>query len=789
MEKFNNLLNREDYIKGVNEGKIGDFVRKGVKKLGEKVAKFFFVASRKIQNMIATFDSNGNVLPVVSPQSVADHFKGSKGVTVVGSKEFNKEIITIGGSGCETSIEKTDDSNRDWTPNGAEEYINWVNNEYKKTDYYKNLQTLKRMMSERLSESKDFSGLDVINEKNLTPEQTVRYDSKKEGSGTENFSTITSEEFKKRLNDRIDFWCVENEKNRRKIPEGYGNMLVFGAPGIGKSSIPNEVVREYNSIGKKENKDKITLISVNCSLLEPGEFLMPAFPKKKNILKYLQDNLDTLQINPKAKEKIKELDDDSDFAKALSASNQNTANDAPASWLPVFKRQPGSDNNRLNRYLNIAANGGMIGTGEYVTTVDDWGDEYTDEVYENTGSGGIILLDEFLRAKPSIFAQLMNFLLDRKFNGWELGSKWFIVACSNRPCDDAETAEGWESIGGAGRDRFCQIFNMDPNPEDWKKFMRDKGFDETLISFIFDESTKKHDEYFNWIRVVNRDEASSDSHKPITPRNWFRVHAALYNFYIDHEDEERFKNGYGITNMTVDEIKDTLKGIVDDDYLSDLTSWLHQNCVAVDADKILDDPDSVPMPMLNADFGEDKGSIKEAKTIGEKSKETNEENVINTLRRQLTTKWKVNKEKPTDEQLTNLIYWLGKNFKNRFNLVCGNLIYQLKNMIEDFGFWDYHKFGLTFWAAFPEEDSPELYNHEELNAVLRDKEHGKTKFFLDKDESIESVVKKIAKEKFPWRVSGDELIPITQTAPDMDEVKNMVEDTETKETETKETEE
>ena len=99
MEKLNNLLNREDYIKSVNEGKIGDFVRAGVRKFGEKVAKFFFVTSRKIQNMIATFDSNGNVLPVVSPQSVADHFKGSKGVTVVGSNEFNKGIISIGGAG------------------------------------------------------------------------------------------------------------------------------------------------------------------------------------------------------------------------------------------------------------------------------------------------------------------------------------------------------------------------------------------------------------------------------------------------------------------------------------------------------------------------------------------------------------------------------------------------------------------------------------------------------------------------------------------------------------------
>lgn len=790
MEKLNNLLNREDYLKSVNEGKIGDFIKSGVRKIGEKVAQVLSITSKKIQNMITTFDSNGNALPVVSPQAIADHFANSDSVSVIGSYEFDEEIKSMGGAGCKTSaIEFDDNLYTDDVPDGAEEYINWVEKGgYKNSKYYKNLQTLKGMI---LSESKDFSGLEIINEKNLEPNQTISYQSKTPGTGTENFSTMSSEEFRKRIIDNINYYCVENKRNDEKIPEGYGNILIFGAPGIGKSTIPNDVVKAFNKESGRKDKDKIALISVNCANINPGEFLMPAFPKRKDILRYMQDNIDSLDLNDEEKKIIAGYDKKSKFSVDLINSNQYVAGGAPAAWLPVFRRIPGRSKEitMYNYYLNVAANGGMMATDETETFKMN-GREFTQKVVDNTGSGGIILLDEFLRAKPSIFAQLMNFLLDRRFEGWELGSKWFIIACSNRPCDDNETAEGWDSIGGAGRDRFCKIFNMDPNPEEWKAFMRRKGFDETLISFIFDETTKKNGQYWNWYRTVNAAESGSDSHKPITPRNWFRVHAALWNFYIDHKDEERFKNGYGVTNMTVEEIEDCLRGIVDDDYLSDLLTWLHQNCASLDLDAILTNPDGVPMPMLNDTTVQAKAagkrgskSIKEGKTIGEKSKETNEENVINTLRRKLYNRYVVEKKEPTDEELTNVMIWLGKNFKDRFNLVCGNFIYQLKNIVKKYGFWDFHKFGLTFWAAFPEEDSPELYNHEELNKVLKDKNsgNGRTSFYLKKGQSIESVVKGIAEKEFPWRIRNNELIPITQIAPEASDVPTLDDEKEVEE--------
>ena len=37
MEKLNNILNREDYLNAVNEGKIGDFLKRGVQKIKDIV--------------------------------------------------------------------------------------------------------------------------------------------------------------------------------------------------------------------------------------------------------------------------------------------------------------------------------------------------------------------------------------------------------------------------------------------------------------------------------------------------------------------------------------------------------------------------------------------------------------------------------------------------------------------------------------------------------------------------------------------------------------------------------
>jgi hypothetical protein len=723
MKKLNNIFNREDYINAVNEGKIGNFLKNGVKKL----KRLFSLGAKKIKNIIILFDRNGDILPVVSLQAIADHFHGNKNVKVYGSSELNKDITALGGNGCEVSAtQRPEDSYTDDAPDGAEEYKDWVENGYKETNFYKNLQTLFSVMESNENKPTE----NKLNEK-LDSDKSVHYSGKKEGTGVENFTTLTTEKFEELLKKRVDFFCNSNfDKSGMEAP---GNMLIFGAPGVGKSTIPREVVMAYNE--NKEGKDKIALISVNCANINPGDFLMPAFPRREDVNKYIEDNVETLsnndylkKITPEGKKIMKEL---------LQQSNQLVANKAPQPWLPCYKQ---TGNKYLDRVLDIAANGAKMEGEGSLMEVDPLTGE-TNEVpnIEKTGSGGIILFDEFLRADTSIFNELMNFLLERRFEDWKLGSKWFVVACSNRPCDDETSADSWTKLGGAGRDRWAEIYHMDPKPEDWKNWARKKGFDETLLKFIFDKSSDNliDGEYTRWYRVVDKDNAGDDSHKPVTPRNWMRANGKLVNFMCENRD--RFKDGFSISKMSFDEVKETLGGVFDDDFVGEIMQWLHENCGDFDLEKVLENPVGTPMPM-----GDD---INEAK-------------VINILVKQIEDKYGEKGSEVTDNDLSNIMIWLGINFKQNFNLVASEFIYKLKYIFKKNGFWDFHKFGLLFMAAFPEKDYKEVIEYPDLKKNLCNKSHGNTDFFLKENDDILEVIKGFAKEYFPWRLKDDELIPI-----------------------------
>ena len=191
--------------------------------------------------------------------------------------------------------------------------------------------------------------------------------------------------------------------------------------------------------------------------------------------------------------------------------------------------------------------------------------------------------------------------------------------------------------------------------------------------------------------------------------------------------------------MSFDEVKETLGGVFDDDFVGEIMQWLHENCGDFDLEKILENPVETPMPM-----GDD---INEAK-------------VINILVKQIEDKYGEKGSKVTDNDLSNIMIWLGINFKQNFNLVASEFIYKLKYIFKKNGFWDFHKFGLLFMAAFPEKDYKEVIEYPDLKKNLCDKSHGNTDFFLKENDDILEVVKGFAKEYFPWRLKGDELIPI-----------------------------
>ena len=55
-------MNRDEYLQKANEGFIKDTIKKG----WEKVKSFFKFGFKKIKDVLAVIDNNGNVLPVVS---------------------------------------------------------------------------------------------------------------------------------------------------------------------------------------------------------------------------------------------------------------------------------------------------------------------------------------------------------------------------------------------------------------------------------------------------------------------------------------------------------------------------------------------------------------------------------------------------------------------------------------------------------------------------------------------------------------------------------------------------
>jgi alanyl-tRNA synthetase len=216
------LLDRNDFLtqSRMNEGIIGDTFRKGVKKLKD----MFSLLYKKVKNFIAIFDSKGNVLPVVSLQACVDHFAGVKGVEVVTSKEINDSIKKVGGQTGGTTISLSND-------NESYEDVD------KDSVEYKNLMSIPKILKE------SFGGEQL--------DERISYSEAGEGL---NIPTIDIEEFKEKILGRI----VDRQKKKRK-----GNMLIFGAPGIGKSSIANSVKEAYNR--SKSNEQGISIITINCA--------------------------------------------------------------------------------------------------------------------------------------------------------------------------------------------------------------------------------------------------------------------------------------------------------------------------------------------------------------------------------------------------------------------------------------------------------------------------------------------------------------------------------------------
>lgn len=711
-----NILSRDEYLKQMNEGVFGDVIKKGI----SKVKDFFRIGMKKIKNFIAIFDNDGKVLPVVSPQAVIDRFSGNKSVHVYASKDMSDQVLAAGGRGCDSNApEKTDDGVYDFGPKGKE-FAKWMEEKkYKDTVEYKNFMSIPSIVNECYDSLDDEDKKLFENRIDEDWDGIVKKRPKYTNTGEmEQVSEMTAAKFEKKLDEMIEGRIFNGNKPiQKKDKRGFiktkiipKNILVFGAPGIGKSTVPEMVIKKYNERAKGNAAEEMTLITVDCANIAVGDFMMPTMPQPKLVQEIIRQHPEAF---PKASKYLDSLTPEQEALVKTSLENtkQFDVTYAPQSWLPSY-RKTGDDD--LDALLDAYANGGVF--------TDDEGHTH------KTGNGGIIMFDEFLRCDENVFHQLMVFLNTREMGGWKLGSKWVIIACSNRPCDDDKVEDVWNSWCGspAAKDRYERIFHLVPTPEQWCDWARHKGCDELLLKFIFDENSKSGDEYPRWHSAVRHGSGESSQVEPITPRRWESAFGYINSYEIDHDLDD-------ISQMSMKDIRESLDGVFDKSFIEEICQWLEDHMNSVSLDEIIADPVNTYLPeKFN---GNDQGQA----TI-----------LIQNIFEQFTDRYKDKIDDLKDEDLANIYMWFGLNYRDDVTTIVGSFISKLADLIGG-SIFNYVKASETLFAAYPETDIEEvvdlLIDNSDENSIISAKYPDGT---LD-------VIKEIMRKHFPWRIDGDKI--------------------------------
>lgn len=528
--KLNHVIEFDQFV---NEGKVKDFINKGV----DKVKKFFNRVAIKFGDFVAFFAKDGLVCQAVSPYT-------SLNVIASGAIPGVSAFCAVDNEYINDDVKKEGDIVE------SPEYYGIID---KDSIEYKNYQTFKSMINEHYEKYGNTGNLKVLNEENFK-----RVGFSAEEGGLIGVPDITSKDLLELLNDAVD--NVPGETGG----EDGGAILIWGAPGIGKSTIPRNIINTWNRDNSKTLKRKALMV-VECGDLTVDGFTLP-IPVDKTVGEYLEER-------PMLNKIIAKTGIDPETINAVKKNMSKVSTEAPKTWLPCFKI---SSNQEEVDILNAIANG------------------HVDRSYEGgkikvteTTEGGILLFDEFFRADESIFKILMQLLLNRTYNDeFLLGDKWAMICCSNRPQDDEEVEKGFGSTGAVVGTRFGGgQYNFIPSFDEWKKWAVDKGhFDDATIEFLMmDEDPDSH-EYTNWHTIRPLEYQKGKTGWP-TPRTWSMLMNQLYLY--------KKKHGYAeISDIPSDVIKLRADGIIGSEMASKYVKFLETHAKTdVNVKELLSNPD------------------------------------------------------------------------------------------------------------------------------------------------------------------------------------------------------
>lgn len=311
--------------------------------------------------------------------------------------------------------------------------------------------------------ARDFSSYDEIGDNALTDDTPNEFDSE----------LIDFDDLYTQLN-------IVSESNYKQPIIHSGNqqpILLWGAPGIGKTSIIKQSIEDWN---EKYPKQKLSLIVVDVGTCRASDLILPNIEDAKQVVNEAKNG-------SKKKEDIL----DKNTKRYKKAMDTGTFDQYTASWLPVV------DTNRCNSkeerfLLEKAVNKGMVKSvsRKYLAAGTDASDDLLadDDIVKNREDywGGVLFLDEITRiSDQGLRTFIMNLVCGRQFNGKVLASNWIVIAASNRVYDvTPNVLKGMQMIMGesAQLSRFRHI-NFTMSFKEWFKYAK-TVLDPIIVNFF-----------------------------------------------------------------------------------------------------------------------------------------------------------------------------------------------------------------------------------------------------------------------------------------------------------------
>lgn len=523
-----------DYDTFINEGKFKDFIHKGV----EKVKSFFKTVVLKIDDIIAFFKEDGEIYPATSAYTSLNTVASG---TIPGVKAY-----------CDIDNPYLNNVEKVASIVPEPGYYGIID---KNSVEYRNYETFKGMLNEHYEKFGNTGPFQMINEEDF---KRVGFSAADGGVVARD---IDSDDLREILED-----LVENVPAYKGDKHG-GAVFIWGAPGIGKSTIPKAIIKAWNK-EKGDALHKKALMVVQCGDLTIDGFSLP-IPMEKSIEDYLNER-------PVLKDKVAAQGIALDTLEKIKKNMHKVSAEAPKTWLPAFKMDATQEeidilNDIANGYLEIKNKDGKI-------------------VKTETTEGGILLFDEFFRANEEVFKIMMQIILNREYSGYMLGNKWGILCCSNRPEDDEEVRNGFEKTGAVvGTRMLAGAYNFIPSFDEWKKWaVSEGGFDNITLEFLKFDTDPDNGEYTNWHTIRPDEYIQRGKTAWPTPRTW----SALMNELNLYKENHGYAN---IVDIPENKLRRIADGIIGEDMAVRYVEFLksHASSIAVDAKAVLEDPDYV----------------------------------------------------------------------------------------------------------------------------------------------------------------------------------------------------